>query len=251
MLRSRIPRRILVSLFICLCILLSALLFIQLDHGIPYVIIDPVEPPAPTSFPKPISAPKLNGLAPQQPPSNTSDINVPWMYNPQTDANRHELSRSQCYTAFGDLFQEISRAAIHRNQIGDVTATELDSQWKKYGIVRAILNNQKVSDRPFSNLIPQLCSLNTILTSHLSISSISSKPNSQATATTAHAHSLSSTRLTAPLQPVLRRSLTQSSPSAFPTPAIPHTCTASGRLLVSLKTKKRGLCPTSGTGPGR
>jgi hypothetical protein len=71
-----------------------------LDHSTPYVIIDPVEPPPPMSSLNLVSAPKLNDVAPQQPLSNTSGINVPWMYNSEPDANGHGLSCSQCYTAF-------------------------------------------------------------------------------------------------------------------------------------------------------
>jgi hypothetical protein len=206
MLGSRIPRCVLFSLFVCLSIVLSALLFIYLDHGIPYVTTNPVEAPPSNSSPKPkdpaLQRPPPNTSAIIQTPtgSNLNDTTPYWTYDPQTDANKYGLSPSQCHTAFGDLFQEISRAATYRRQIGDVTPSELDIQWKEYGVVRAMLYNQKVPKHSLSN--PP----NIPLTSLLSTSSISSKPNSQVAATTAHARSPSSTRSTAPLQPVLRRS---------------------------------------------
>jgi hypothetical protein len=160
MLGSRIPRYVLFSLFICLSIVLSALLFIHLDHGIPYLITDPFEPPPAMPSPKP------NNPGPQRLPSNTSaflqtptcsklsDAPPHWTYDPQTDANKYGLSPSQCHIAFGDLFQEISRASTYRKKIGDVTPSELDTQWRESGVVRAMLYNQKVAKHSLFNPYP-------------------------------------------------------------------------------------------------
>ena len=92
---------------------------------------------------QPVSAPVFTTVPEAKTPSG-SDGNVEWFFNTTRDERNYRLTAEQCGTAFPGLFSEIERAVAYRRAKGDITLSDVDTSWKKDGVVRALIIDQQV-----------------------------------------------------------------------------------------------------------
>ena len=59
----------------------------------------------------------------------------------------YSLPAAECRKEFGDLFKGIERSAAYRRTTGNITSSDLDTDWIDDGSIRAMIYRQKVPTR--------------------------------------------------------------------------------------------------------
>jgi hypothetical protein len=93
---------------------------------------------------------------PSSPPSQSH-----WTFDYHRDERNFGLSNEQCEAAFPGFFHEIDRAVRYREKVGQISRDDVDIEWRKDEIIRAMIYDRQV--RIPSEISPEVVVISSAL----------------------------------------------------------------------------------------
>lgn len=121
-----------------------------------HVVGDSHHHPPPVTYPADFWRPHAHGQRPDLPPLGPPPRAGPggghghphpdhdWAFDYARDRRSHGLSQEQCEAAFPLLYNEIDRAVAYRRAIGKVSEEDVNAEWRREGIVRAMIRDNQL-----------------------------------------------------------------------------------------------------------